>query len=109
MKLKVKKVNLSTGGPFIAILHEDTAKKLNIYPSDRLSVSRLRTKEKTNCVVNISSKGIKRNEIGLFDEVLQELDLDEKTNVEVTHSDRQFTIRDINKKLEGKQLSKEEI
>ena len=73
MKLKVKDVNLSTGGPLVAVLHEKTARKLNIYPTDRLSIRRVKRGNRITSVVNISSMGIREDEIGLFEEILKKL------------------------------------
>ena len=39
MKLKVKDVNLSTGGPLIVILNEEDAQKLDLHPLDRVKLS----------------------------------------------------------------------
>ena len=109
MKLKVKAVNLSTGGPFISVMHEKTAKKLGLYPTDRLNIKRLRGKKETHCVVDISTKGVKQNEIGLFDEILKELGVEEGTQVEVSVAERPISLSYIKKKLEGVKLTQEEI
>jgi AMP phosphorylase len=109
MKLKVKKINLSSGGPLIAILNEKTAKNLNIYPTDRLSLRKIKSKEEINCVVNISDKGLKQNQIALFEEVLDKLNIKEGTNIEVKKAKKPKSILYIKKKLNGWELNKEEI
>ena len=38
MKLKVKDMDISTGGVPIAILHIEDAKKFDLYPEDRITV-----------------------------------------------------------------------
>lgn len=109
MKLRVKEVNLSTGGPFIAVIHEKTARRLNMYATDRVSIQRLKKKGKAICVIDISSKGIRENEIGLFNEVLKDLDITPGTNVDVTVAERPKSLAYVKKKLDGKELSQEEI
>ena len=40
MKLRVKDVDLSTGGPFIAVLNEEDARKLDLHAIDRIKITR---------------------------------------------------------------------
>ena len=44
MKLKVKEINLSTGGPLIAVLNEKTAKKISLFPKERIHIKKIRAK-----------------------------------------------------------------
>ena len=71
MKLKVKDVNLSTGGSSIAIINEQDAKKLGVHASDRISIRRLRTGQTAIAVADISSEDISPGKIGLFEEPLE--------------------------------------
>lgn len=105
MKLKVKELQLASGGPFIAVLNEKTAKKLSIFPMDRL----LMKKKKLSiiCVTDISSKGIKEGEIGLFQEAWEELK--GAKEVEVEHAEKPESIKYIKKKLDGQELNEREI
>ncbi len=109
MKLKVKDINLSTGGPLVAVLNEKTLKDLNIIPTDRIKLKRLKKNVEITCVVNISDKGIKKNEIGLFDEVLKKLNLKAGTSIEVERANKPKSISYIKKKLEGEELNENEI
>ena len=109
MKLKVKDVNLSTGGPLVAVLHEKTARKLNIYPTDRLSIRRVKRGNRITSVVNISSMGIREDEIGLFEEILKKLNVTEGTHVEIDIAERPKSLAFIKKKLEGKELDEKEF
>ncbi len=109
MKLKVKVVNLNTGGPLIAVLHEKTARKLGIFPTDRLRVKRQIKHSGINCVIDITKKGIKEDEIGLFEEALKKIDVKEGTVVNVEHTEHPISIQFIKQKLEGKELTKVEL
>ncbi len=109
MKLKVKYVNLSTGGPIVAVISEEDAKKLDLYALDRVKVKRVKTNREIVAVVDISTKGIKSGEIGLFQETIKKLDVPEGTHVEVNETERPKSLEFIRKKLDGATLTKEEI
>ncbi|MDD4878744.1 MAG: AMP phosphorylase [Candidatus Nanoarchaeia archaeon] len=109
MKLKVIDVNLSTGGPAIAIISEADAKKLGLRASDRIRITRLRTGKVAIAVADISSEHIRPGEIGLFEEMLKILDIKEGIHVEVIPSERPRSIQYISAKLEGNPLSRKQI
>ena len=107
MKLKVKAVNLSTGGPLVAVLSKPDARLLDLTHGDRISVKR--SKKEVICVMDISTKGIKQGQIGFFEEVLKELKVKPKQPVEVNISPKPKSLMYIKKKLNGEKLNKEEI
>ncbi|MFH1637636.1 MAG: AMP phosphorylase [Candidatus Woesearchaeota archaeon] len=109
MKLKVKDVNLSTGGPLIAVMNEEDAKNLDVRANDRIKIKRLRAKKEITAVVDVSSKGISPGEVGLFEELLKKLDVEEGVCIEAEFSGRPHSIMYIKKKMEGQQLSDKEI
>lgn len=107
MKLRIKDVNLSTGGPYVAILNSADAEKLDLNPLDRI---RLNTDGRELVVfLDISTKGIKPGQIGLFEEVLKILKLKNKDEVNVHHQKKPDSIGLIRKKLSGTSLNKDEI
>lgn len=109
MKLRVKNVDLSTGGPLIAVLSEEDAKKLDLHALDRIKIRRLKIKKEVVASVDISTKGVKSGELGLFEEVLKKLDITSGVHVdiEVTHPPK--SLEYIRKKLDGGTLTKKEI
>lgn len=109
MKLLVKDVQLTTGGPLVAVLHEKTAKLLGIFPTDRLQIKRMKRKESANCVIDITKKGIKEGEIGLFEEVLKKLKITHGMHIEVQRAERPASIQAIKRKLEGEELTDFEV
>ena len=109
MKLKVKEINLSTGGPLIAVLNEKTAKKISLFPKERIHIKKIRAKDGFTCVTNISSKGIKENEIGLFQEAFHKLKIPEGTHIEMTLEEKPRSIQYIKKKLNNEELNETEI
>lgn len=109
MKLKVKDVNLSTGGPLVAILNIEDARKMDLVALDRVKLSRLRSKKEAIAVVDISSKGIRPGEIGLFEELLKEMGITEGVHINLLPTERPQSIDFIKKKLNGMELSKKEL
>ncbi|MDP3727980.1 MAG: thymidine phosphorylase [bacterium] len=109
MKLKVKDVQLTTGGPLVAVLHEKTAKFLGIFPTDRIYIKRIHNKDGVNCVIDITKKGIKEGEIGLFEEVLKKLKISHGMQVEVKRAEHPASIQAIKRKLEGETLTEQEF
>ncbi len=103
MKLKVKDVNLSTGGPYVAILNEDDARKLDLYALDRIKIKNFAV------LVNISTKGIKKGQIGLFEEVLKKLKIKTGDLIQIEPQTKPTSVNYIKKKLKGKRLKEEEI
>lgn len=109
MKLKVKDVNLSTGGRLIAILNEHDARKLDLKAGDRIRIRRLKKDQEVIVVTNISSKGINVGEIGLFEEVLSNLGVDEDTLVDVELATDPRSLEYIRNKLDGEQITKNQM
>ncbi|MBI4447498.1 AMP phosphorylase [Candidatus Woesearchaeota archaeon] len=109
MKLKVKRINLSTGGPLVAVLNEEDAKSLDLHALERVKIRRLKTKKESVMVIDISSKGVEPGEIGFFDEVFKELDVEEGVHVELLPTPKPNSISYIRKKLDGYKLTKAEI
>jgi AMP phosphorylase len=105
MKLKVKEVGLSSGGPLIVVLNLKDAQDLDLNPGDRVSIRRIKLKKEVICVVNVSEKGIRKGEIGLFDESLRKVNVKNGNCVNVEIADTPRAIEYIKKKLEGGSLS----
>ena len=104
MKLQIKDVNLSTGGPVVAILNEADAVKLGVHAGDRVKLRRLRKKKYIKAVADISTKGIEPGEIGLFEEALKLLAVEEGTHIDVVLSARPTSVQYIKEKLQGQHL-----
>ena len=108
MKLKVKDVDLSTGGPLIVILNQEDAQQLDLHPLDKVKLS----KDGKHIIAGIDvsyNKGGRKGEIGLFEEVLKKLDVKGKQIIEVEYTPKPRSIGYIKKKLDGHRLNEEEI
>jgi len=109
MNLKAKNIKVSSGGPLVAVLHYNTAKKLNLYPNDRILIKRARKKTEINCVVDLTTTGLKNDEIGMFEELFHKVGVDQGTHIEVKRAERPNSINYIKDKLDGYELTKNQI
>lgn len=108
MKLKIKDLNLSSGGPLIAVMHEDDASKLDLHPSDRISISK--DKKSIVALLNIAStKVIEPGIIGVYDEVIKKIGLKTNQIVDVSAENKPISIDLIKKKLNKHKLDSKEI
>ena len=107
MKLKVKTIKLEAARP-IALINQNFAQRFSIHEGDRIEI--LYDGKRLVLIVDLISTILKENEIALSDEALSFLDITGKNpSVEVNQALEPRSTRFIFKKLEGKQLSKEEI
>lgn len=104
MKLKVKDVDIATGGIHIAVLNENDARILDLHPIDRILIKK--GKRETTAVLNIaeSEKAIPKGRIGLMEEVLKKIKAREGSEVEIKLADKPESIQYIKEKLDGKRL-----
>ncbi|MBI2655368.1 AMP phosphorylase [Candidatus Woesearchaeota archaeon] len=109
MKLKAKDMDISSGGPLIAVLNHKDAAMLDLHVMDRIKISK--GKKIETVVVDIAQNGsiIRQGKIGLFDEVVESLNLRNNDNVEIAIARKPLSLDYIKKKLDGQSLSKEEI
>ena len=106
MKLKAKNLNWLAGRP-VVILDSETAEKINIHVDERVELSY--KGKKIHAVVDIFSKLINKNEIGVSHEVFQILKPKPKSIIEVSPSEISKSGKLIKKKFSGERLTKEEI
>ncbi|MBD3248968.1 AMP phosphorylase [Candidatus Woesearchaeota archaeon] len=108
MKLKVKDMDIATGGILVVLVNEKDAEKFDLHHEDRVSVKKGR--KKTTAIVDIgeSDKVVKPGQIGLFEEVVDELNAKPGDIIDMDLEEKPKGVDHIKKKLEGKNLSKEE-
>lgn len=109
MKIKVKDLGISSGGPFIAVINEQDASKLDLHPLDRIKIKNKR--KEITAVVDISKhvKGLNKSYLGLFEEPFKALNLRNNNYVDISLEKKPISIDYIRKKLDNKKLSKNEI
>jgi len=109
MKLKVKDVDISTGSTFIVLLHQDDAQKYDLHYEDRVRLKNGRR----SCIAIVdiaqTKAAVKPGHIGLFEEVLKELNAKQGDIVKVDIEDKPKSVVLIKKKLKGHRLTTAEI
>jgi len=108
MILKVKSLKLLAGRP-VAILHANTAKKLAIYPGERISIKKHPKSQKIIAIVDIAKGMLKENEAALSSEIINYLKLKERDKIEVSAAPKLLSIYYILEKLKGKTLDYQKI
>lgn len=106
MKLKLKKLRLGAGRP-VAFINEEFAKILNVHIGDRVEISS--GKGKIIAIVDIVKSLLGKSQIGLSDEVTNYLRLKSGELVDVRLALETKSTRFIAKKLNGAELTREEI
>ncbi len=110
MLLKVKALHLLAGRP-IAILHEETARYLNLHVGERVKIKRYGKKREIVAPVNLTGGEtiLKRDEIALSQEIIHELSLKSREIIEISPSLKPLSVEYIHKKLDGQTLTFTEI
>lgn len=107
MKLKVKILGMNAGDRAIAVMNEDDAEDLGIRSLGRVLIKH--GDKKTIAILNTTTKIVNRGEVGVFDEIVEDLELKEGTGVDVVVSGFPISIDHIKAKLKRRRLSYEEI
>lgn len=107
MLLKPYKINIKTGGRFIAVLHEETAHKLDLHVGDRIDLRSDRTE--IIAMLDITSNHFPKHKIGLFAEAFKALNLEPDDMIAIRASNKPKSLKYIREKLDGKKLSAEKI
>lgn len=107
MKLKVKLVGISAGGPYIAMMNKSDADELDLEAGDRIKIKK--GKKYITSILNITNIGISKGKIGIYTEVANKLKLKGKNKVSVSVANRPASLQFIRNKLDGRRLSKQEI
>ena len=107
MQLKVTDIDISSGGPLIAILNIEDALKLDLHTLDRVKITS--NSKSIICSVDISETKVKKGHIGLFKEVLSLLKVKNNSVLNIHPDQKPKSIEFIRKKLDGYKLNKNEI
>src|SRR3989344_8383849 len=107
MKLKVKDMDIATGGPLVAILNHDDAQNLDLHSLDRIKIRKGRKIETVLVDIGESKRAVPRGKIGIFEEVIDSLGLRNGDNVEIMMARKPLSLRIIKKKLDGFRLNKD--
>ena len=108
MRLKVKDLDISTGGIFVVLLNEDDARKYDLRPGDRVKVQ---AKKSTRAVIDVTtnSRVIPIGRVGAFEEVLTSIGAHHGDEIRITLDAKPTSLVEIKKKLDGQELAAKEI
>lgn len=109
MKLKIKFINIETGGPLIALIHKTDSIRFDINPGDRISIHKGKAHMILFVDVTDDKKEISPGYLGVYKEVLKEIKLKNKEPIEITEEHKPDSLKYIKKKVDGYNLEKEEI
>lgn len=108
MRLKVKDLDISGGKHYVVVMDEITAAMEGIHASGRVKLAN--HKSDIIAVVDIADKGVfKRDEIGLFNEVAEALNVKTGDEVTLTPVSQPKSVKFIKKKMDGLELKNNEI
>ena len=105
--MKVRILDISTGGIKVVVLNDEDASKLNLYALDRIRIRK--DKKSVVAILDISDGMVRKGELGVFKEVSDFLKLKNKDKVKIEYVEKPKSIYYIKEKLDGEILNKEEI
>ncbi len=107
MELKPYKIKIKTGGPLVAVLHDDTAHQMDLHVGDRLRLKSDRTA--ITALLDVTRDNFPKRKIGLFAEAYEALNIEPDDMVEITVADKPKSLLFIRKKLDGLHLNAAEL
>ena len=109
MKLKVKDIDIASGGPLIAVMNHVDAAMFDLHVMDRIKIKKGNKIETVVVDIAQSKKIVPRGRLGVFEEVISSLKLKNNDNVEISIARKPLSLEYIKKKLDGQKLAKQEI
>jgi len=109
LKFKVKDMDIATGGILVAILNKQDAHHLDLRSGDRILLKH--NSHSTVCILDISEskKAVPQGKIGLFEEVLDKLNVKHHQIISLHFTGKPESVKHIHDKLYGKTLSYREL
>lgn len=107
MRLKPLKLDISTTNRYIAIIDDDTARKLDLHSDDRVTLKNGR--HEITAILDISSHTIPEDEIGLFVGAYNALHAKRGDKIKITPTPKPISVNYIREKLDGEKLTPKKI
>lgn len=105
--LKVKYLDIKTGYPWIAIIHEKDGESFGIRAGDKLVLKW--QEKKTEIAVDTTKSLVKPGEVGLFSDITNRYKIKKGEKLELKLAGQPISLKTIHKKLEGQKISNQEI
>ena len=109
MRLKVKDMDIATGGILVVLINQKDAEKYDLHAMDRVMVTKGKHSETALIDIAESNRVVPPGSIGLFEEILKHLKVKDKANVEIKLEKKPESIEYIKEKLDGKRLDYKKI
>src|SRR3989344_3069381 len=109
MKLKIKDMDIATGGPMVVVINKRDAMKLDLHHLDRIKISKNRKIETVVVDIAQSSKAVPEGKLGAYEEVIESLHLKRRDRIRIMLARKPLSLDYIKKKLDGGRLNKKEI
>jgi len=105
--LKVKYLDIKTGYPWIAIIHEQDGENFGVRPGDQLELKW--KNKKTEIAIDTTKSLVKKGEIGLFRDITNRYKIKKGELLELRLSGHAPSLKTIHKKLDEKKITYDEI
>ena len=83
MKLRVKDIDISSGGPLIAVVNYEDAAILDLHVMDRIKIKKGSKVETVVVDIAESRKIVPKGRIGVFEEIIKSLKLKNNDEVDI--------------------------
>ena len=109
MKLRIKDIDISSGGPLIAVMNKKDAALLDLHVMDRIKIRKRNRIETVVVDIADGKKVVPQGRIGVFEEVIGSLKLKGNDVVDIMIARKPLSLDYIKKKLDGRKLNEKEI
>ncbi len=109
MKLKVKELDISSGGALLVVLNSLDAAKMDLHSLDRVKLSKNGAVETATVHIAENSGVVQEGTVGIYHEMEKALGLKNGDVVAITLARKPLSLEYIRQKLDGQKLSKEKI
>lgn len=107
LKLRVKEINVDSGGPLIAVLNIEDSEELGVRSQGRIAISK--GSIQAAAIVNTTERIIEKGEIGVYNEVRERLELRDGEMIDISAAPSPKSLNYIRSKLKGRKLGRDEI
>jgi AMP phosphorylase len=105
--LKAKYLDIKTGYPWIAIIHEQDGENFGVRPGDQLELKW--ENKKTEITIDTTKSLVEKGEIGLFQDITNRYKIRKGELLELRLSGHAPSLKTIHKKLDEKKITYDEI
>jgi len=110
LKLKVKKIKISTGNVLVAVMNISDSQFYDLYNGDRIKIENSNGENITTFLdITNSDELVPKGTIGIFEDTTRHINIKQGESVTISAQKKPDSITFIKKKLAGKKLSYEEF